>query len=306
MKKQHISSMLAAFGMAAISGLIPANAQDAPAAPPAPTPAPPATPPAAPVPVPPAPAKPKLPELSDTEMKAISSYAIGLQSARNFIGSGLAGKDMNNDEFVKGFIAALEGKEPAYSEDQFRAAMQKLGDLVQAREAKKSEANLAAGKAFLEKNGKREGVTTTASGLQYEVIKKGGDKKYVAPVNGALDNGTKFLVHYRGTLIDGTEFDKSPEGEPFPMSLQVIPGFKEALTTMPVGAKWKLFLPSELAYGARAGPKIGANSALIFELELVSIQAAPAPVPAPPAPPVRPKASATTPPVQVPAPPKSK
>ncbi len=109
-------------------------------------------------------------------------------------------------------------------------------------------------------------------------------------------------------LIDGTEFDKSPDGQTFPMTLQVIPGFKEALTTMPIGSKWKIFLPSKLAYGPRAaGPKIGANSALIFELELVEIQAAP---PAPIAPPIaprvpgppRPRASAVTPPVQVPAP----
>ena len=116
-------------------------------------------------------------------------------------------------------------------------------------------------------------------------------------------------MNYRGTLIDDTEFDKSPEGQPFPMTLGVIPGFKEALTTMPVGAKWKIFLPSELAYGPRAaGPKIGANSALIFELELVEIQQAP-PVPAAPAPPAvpaAPKASAVTPPVPVPTAPAKK
>ena len=125
------------------------------------------------------------------------------------------------------------------------------------------------------------------------------------------------MVNYRGTLIDGTEFDKSEEGKPFPMTLQVIPGFQEALTTMPEGAKWKLFLPSELAYGPRpAGPKIGANSTLIFELELVEIQQAAA-VPVPEAPVVpghpaipsgakKPAATAVTPPVPVPAAPKKK
>ena len=140
-------------------------------------------------------------------------------------------------------------------------------------------ANLAAGKKFLEENGKREGVTTTKSGLQYEVLAKGGDVKYVAPKEGAEDN-KQFMVHYKGTLISGKQFDASPEGEPVPMTLQVVEGFKEALTTMPVGAKWKLFMPSTLAYGEeRRSADIAPNSALIFELELVKIQDAP-PAPA--------------------------
>ena len=158
-------------------------------------------------------------------------------------GSGLTGEDMETAAFVKGFLAGLKGDKPEYPEAKLRAAMEALGKSVQERESKKSEANLAAGNAFLAENAKREGVTTTASGMQYEVIKKGTDKKYVAPANGTPDGGTKFNVHYRGTLIDGTEFDKSPDGKTFPMTLQVIPGFKEALTTMPVGSKWKIFLP---------------------------------------------------------------
>ena len=91
--------------------------------------------------------------------------------------------------------------------------------------------------------------------MQYEVLKQGGEQKYVAPADGAADNGTRFMVNYRGTLIDGTEFDKSPEGQAFPMTLQVIPGFQEALTSMTVGSKWKIFLPANLAYGARSGPQ---------------------------------------------------
>jgi FKBP-type peptidyl-prolyl cis-trans isomerase len=97
------------------------------------------------------------------------------------------------------------------------------------------------------------------------------------------------MVNYKGTLIDGTEFDASPEGSPIPMTLQVIPGFRESITTMPVGAKWKLFIPSELAYGVeRRSAEIAPNTALIFELELVEITDAPPapegggfPVPAP-------------------------
>jgi len=85
------------------------------------------------------------------------------------------------------------------------------------------------------------------------------------------------MVNYKGTLIDGTEFDASPEGSPVPMTLQVVPGFKEAITTMPVGAKWKLFIPSELAYGAeRRSAEIGPNTTLVFDLELVEIKDAPA------------------------------
>ncbi|NWK57472.1 FKBP-type peptidyl-prolyl cis-trans isomerase [Verrucomicrobiaceae bacterium N1E253] len=266
-------------------------------------------------PTPPAPAPvptPALPELSEAEVKEISSFLLGFQQGQGLGGNGLTAADVSTDDLVKGFLAGLKGGRPEIPEEKIRAAMQALSKAVGDREAKKGEANLAAGKAFLEKNGKREGVTTTPSGLQYEILNKGGSEKYAAPAGGAQDTGTKFLVNYRGTLIDGTEFDKSPEGSPFPMTLQVIPGFKEALTTMPVGAKWKLFIPSELAYGPRAaGPKIGANSTLIFELELLEIQKAPAalppvPVPTPGAAPIKPKATAVTPPVKVPVPPKEK
>jgi FKBP-type peptidyl-prolyl cis-trans isomerase len=160
--------------------------------------------------------------------------------------------------------------------------------MLQEREKKLAEENLAVGAKFLETNGKREGVITTKSGLQYEVINKGGDKKYEAPKDGKEDN-KQFMVNYKGTLIDGKEFDASPAGEPVPMTLQVVEGFKEALTTMPIGAKWKLFLPSKLAYGEeRRSADIGPNSTLIFELELVSIEDAPAeqgmPFPMPQAP----------------------
>lgn len=269
MKKTNITPVLGLVGFAGLAVVGPLNAQNA---------TPPATPPAA---------APEL-KLTEAEVKSISSYLLGFQSSRQLGGSGLTAADLDMESFSKGFTGGLKGDKPEYSEDQIRAAMQALGKTVQERQSKVGEQNLAAGEAFLAENGKREGVTTTASGLQYEVIKKGGDKKYVAPADGAADNGTRFMVHYRGTLIDGTEFDKSPEGETFPMTLQVIPGFKEALTSMPVGAKWKIFLPAGLAYGPRqAGPKIGANSALVFELELVEIQSAPAPAPGGATPPVQ-------------------
>ena len=261
MNKNTITSVLGVASLACVIGTATLNAQDAAA---------PATPPAS--------------QLTDAEVKNISSYILGLQSSQRFASSGLEASDIDMETFGKGFLIGLSGGEPEYPEAKLRAAMEALGNTVQARQAKQADVNLAAGNVFLAENAKREGVKTTASGMQYEVLKQGGEQKYVAPAGGAADNGTRFMVNYRGTLIDGTEFDKSPEGQTFPMTLQVIPGFQEALTSMTVGSKWKIFLPANLAYGARAaGPKIGANSALIFELELVEIQKAAAPAPGAPA-----------------------
>ena len=261
MNKNTITSVLGVASLACVIGTATLNAQDAAA---------PATPPA--------------PQLTDAEVKNISSYILGLQSSQRFASSGLEASDIDMETFGKGFLIGLSGGEPEYPEAKLRAAMEALGNTVQARQAKQADVNLAAGNVFLAENAKREGVKTTASGMQYEVLKQGGEQKYVAPAGGAADNGTRFMVNYRGTLIDGTEFDKSPEGQTFPMTLQVIPGFQEALTSMTVGSKWKIFLPANLAYGARAaGPKIGANSALIFELERVEIQKAAAPAPGAPA-----------------------
>ena len=223
------------------------------------------------------PAKPKL---EPAVIKADSSYALGFRTGSTFgqqFGRfGVSADDIQQDTFVKGFMTAVKGDKPELSEEKLQAAMQALGDLLQAREKETATANLEAGKKFLEENAKREGVTTTKSGLQYEVLAKGGEEKYVAPKDPAKDN-KQFMVHYKGTLISGKQFDASPAGDPVPMTLQVVDGFKEALTTMPVGAKWKLFLPSNIAYGPeRRSADIGPNSTLIFELELVKIQDAPA------------------------------
>lgn len=236
--------------------------------------------PAAPTAEPAAPAKPKL---DPAVMKSDSSYALGFRTGstfgREFGRYGVGATDIDADQFIKGFMSALKDGKPGLSEEKLQAAMEALGDSLQAREKETAAANLEAGKKFLEENGKREGVTTTKSGLQYEVITKGGSEKYVAPKEGAEDN-KQFMVNYKGTLISGKQFDASPEGSPVPMTLQVVDGFKEALTTMPVGAKWKLFLPAALAYGEqRQSADIGPNTTLIFELELVKIQDAP-PAPA--------------------------
>lgn len=215
------------------------------------------------------------PSVDPAVLKKDSSYFLGFSSGKQFAGHGLTVADVDTDAFVKGLLAAFDSKADI-DEEKFKNTMQALGDVLQEREQQKASANLEAGKKFLDENGKREGVTTTKSGLQYEILNKGGDEKYVAPKDGE-DSNKQFLVNYKGSLINGTEFDASPAGEPVPMTLGVIDGFKEALTTMPVGAKWKLFIPSELAYGEqRQGADIEPNSVLIFELELVKIEDAPA------------------------------
>jgi FKBP-type peptidyl-prolyl cis-trans isomerase len=131
---------------------------------------------------------------------------------------------------------------------------------------REGQENLENGNAFLEKNKAREGVVTTPSGLQYEILTEGEGPKPTAE--------DQVRAHYHGTLIDGTVFDSSVDrGEPAVFALnQVIPGWTEALQLMPVGSKWKIYLPSDLAYGERGGgPTIGPNSTLIFEVELLEI-----------------------------------
>jgi FKBP-type peptidyl-prolyl cis-trans isomerase len=223
-----------------------------------------------------APAKPKA---DPAASKSDASYALGFRTGgtfgQQFGRFGVTAADLEQDTFIKGFMDALKNGKPSLDEARLQAAMEALGTMLQEREKKLADENLAAGNKFLETNGKRVGVITTKSGLQYEVLNKGGDKKYQAPKDGKEAN-KQFIVNYKGTLIDGKEFDASPAGQPVPMTLEVVEGFKEALTTMPIGSKWKLFLPAKLAYGEqRRSADIGPNSTLIFELELVSIEDAP-------------------------------
>lgn len=283
--KFHLTPGVLALGLAT---LIPAAAQnEAAAEQPAATPAAEAatTPPAgatATTPPTEVPAAPPAAPVDPAKVKTDSSYGLGFRTggefAQNYGQFGIKADDIDTEAFLKGFITAFKGDKPEVSEENLKAAMQALGDLLQTREKEGAAKNLEAGKKFLEENGKRAGVITTKSGLQYEVLEKGGDQKYVAPKEGEPEK--QFMVNYKGTLIDGTEFDASPEGEPVAMGMQVIEGFKEALTTMPVGAKWKLFIPSAMAYGEqRRSAEIAPNSVLIFELKLVEIKDAP-PAPA--------------------------
>lgn len=230
---------------------------------------------AAPAPVAPAP-------VNAAEARKDTSYALGYRTGGSFgqeFGRfGVKLDDLEMETFIQGFRAAVKGGKPELEEARLQAAMTAFGEMLQQREKAAAAANLEAGMKFLAENGKREGVKTLESGLQYEVLAKGGESRYVAPKEGEPEK--QFMVNYKGSLIDGTEFDSSPEGAPVAMTLSVIDGFKEALGLMPVGAKWKLFIPSNLAYGEeRRSADISPNSALVFELELVEIKDAP-PAPA--------------------------
>ena len=192
------------------------------------------------------------------------SYFIGLQ-----IGSQFQGQDFAFDAAAlnEGLKDSMSGKQPKYSRDELMAAMGAFEAKMQAQADKMAQVAKEAGEKFLADNAKREGVVTTPSGLQYEIIKKAEGNKPAAT--------DQVKVHYHGTLVDGKVFDSSVDrGEPVTFPVQgVIKGWVEALQLMPVGSKWKLYIPSELAYGENgAGGKIGPNAALIFEVELLGIE----------------------------------
>lgn len=201
--------------------------------------------------------------------KEQASYAYGYNAAAQIKFEDL--HDLNYDIVIQGFVDLLKDKELKMTDVQRQDAVieyeQKIREKIAAMRKEALENNKKEGAEFLAKNAKREGVKTTKSGLQYEVLKKGAGKVNPKPTD-------TVTTHYHGTLIDGTVFDSSVDrGEPidFPVN-RVIPGWTEALQLMNVGDKFKLFIPSELAYGERgAGAKIGPNSTLIFEVELLGI-----------------------------------
>lgn len=174
---------------------------------------------------------------------------------------------LNRDNLLAGFVDGVVGREKVMA--KMEAAAYRRTEMEAAREkavAVQFADNKAAGEKFLAENKTKEGVQTTASGLQYKIIKKG---------NGAVPADTSRVeVNYRGTLIDGTEFDSSYKRKKPATFLanRVIKGWTEALTMMPVGSKWELYIPYELAYGSRQSGKIKPFSALIFEVELLGIK----------------------------------
>lgn len=189
------------------------------------------------------------------------SYAIGLGIGQNLLSMGAQG--INVDDFANAIKSVLNGEEPAMGHAEAREIVNKYFAEL---EAKMNDANVEKGATFLEENKKKENVVTLPSGLQYEVLTEG---------NGKLANATdQVKCHYEGTLIDGTLFDSSVKrGEPAIFGVnQVIPGWVEALQLMPEGSKWRLYIPSDLAYGARgAGEMIPPHSTLIFDVELIQV-----------------------------------
>tara|TARA_B100001741_G_C16512786_1_gene580617 strand:+ start:511 stop:1185 length:675 start_codon:yes stop_codon:yes gene_type:complete len=196
----------------------------------------------------------------NTQMDSVS-YSLGISVANNLKSSGF--ESIETHAVASAFSDVFEGYEVKINEEDANMLIQ---DYFVELSQKKSQEAISAGKALLDENAKKEGVTTTASGLQYEVLTNG---------TGATPVETdQVTVHYHGTLVDGTVFDSSVErGQPatFPVN-GVIPGWVEALQLMNVGSKYKLYIPSDLAYGERgAGGSIGPNETLIFEVELLSI-----------------------------------
>lgn len=210
--------------------------------------------------------------LALTTQKDKASYAIGMN-----IGKSVAAKfksdslDVNTAIFLRGMKDAMAGGKTLLTDDQAKAVLDTLqADMTKNQEAKMAiagDVNKAKGDAFLAANKAKDGVVTLPSGLQYKIVTPGTGPKPTL--------SDSVVCNYRGTLIDGTEFDASAKhGGPatFPVG-QVIKGWTEALQLMPVGSKWQLYIPSDLAYGSRgAGGDIGPNSTLIFDIELLSIK----------------------------------
>jgi FKBP-type peptidyl-prolyl cis-trans isomerase FklB len=202
----------------------------------------------------------------DTEIER-ASYAYGMDVASSMERSGL---ELDVDSFVQGFRDTLTGEDVLLSNQEKMQIMQEYSQKMREQQMAEMEAqgarNLTEGQEFLEQNGARDEVVTTASGLQYEVIEKG-----VGPKPGP---SSTVSVNYTGTLIDGTKFDSSYDrGQPaqFPLN-GVIPGWTEALQLMNVGSKYRIYVPPDLAYGERgAPPVIGPNATLIFDIELMEI-----------------------------------
>jgi FKBP-type peptidyl-prolyl cis-trans isomerase FklB len=229
------------------------------------------TPPAKPKPATKTPAasaakSPAAPVLKTQKEK--DSYALGLN-----IGRGLSKQpvDLDAPSVLRGMKDALAGAKPLLTDEEVNAALTELQTQAKAKADQQrqqaGEANVKEGTEFLAANKTKEGVVTLPSGLQYKILKQG-----TGPKPAATDT---VVCNYRGTLLNGKEFDSSyKRGQPatFPLN-RVIKGWTEAVQLMPVGSKWELFIPPDLAYGANgAGPDIGPNATLIFEVELVSIQ----------------------------------
>lgn len=196
----------------------------------------------------------------DTDLKK-ASYAIGQQIGGNMKQQNI---EIDSDVMAMAMKDAIKG-DSKMTKEEIQQAMMKLQEAAMKKQQEAAEDNKKKGAEFLEKNKSAEGVKVTQSGLQYKVEKEGDGK--------TPSKTDTVKAHYKGTLIDGTQFDSSYDrGQPAEFPVQgVIPGWSEALQMMKVGSKYKLFIPPELAYGASGRPGIPANSVLVFEVELVDI-----------------------------------
>ena len=209
-----------------------------------------------------------------TDPKERTSYALGVNFGSNLKNQGV---DVNLDTLRKGIEDALAGQ-PKLDDNEMRETFNQLRTTIQARMAEKGKANKEAGEKFIAENKTKPGVTNTASGLQYKIIKPGTGTE-------SPKHGDEVQVKYTGRLIDGTVFDSTDKrgGEPARFKVgQVIPGWTEALQLMTKGAKWELYIPSNLAYGERATGAIPSNSTLIFDVELIDFTKGAPPAPSQP------------------------
>lgn len=199
-----------------------------------------------------------------TSTSDIVSYGIGRQMGDQLASDPFEG--VNPAAVAAGVLDALSGKANPLSQEQMMAAFEEMQEIMSEKEAEKSKMAAVEGDTFLAQNATKEGILVTESGLQYEILQAGDGEKPSAE--------STVSTHYHGTLIDGTVFDSSVErGQPaqFPVN-RVIKGWTEALQMMPVGSKWRLYIPHNLAYGPQgSGGKIAPFSALIFDVELLAI-----------------------------------
>jgi len=206
-------------------------------------------------------------DLTTPQQKA--GYSVGANMGGALAGQGLQ-QDLDLDALLQGIKDAMAGGDMKMTVEDMQASLEQLSTQVQARAQAEIEQQAQAGKDFLAKNATAAGVKSTASGLQYLVVTEGGDAS--APMPKESDT---VRVHYHGTLIDGTVFDSSVErNEPISFPLNgVIPGWTEGLQLMNVGDKYRFFIPAELGYGANGAGPIPPNSTLIFDVELLAIEA---------------------------------
>ncbi|MDO5465237.1 MAG: FKBP-type peptidyl-prolyl cis-trans isomerase N-terminal domain-containing protein [Akkermansia sp.] len=249
---KNTTRTILSLGMVALAPLT--FAQDAPA--PAPAPAPAAAPAATP---------------SPEEVKQVFSYLLGQQfgSQMAMDVNTLRADDFDQATFFKGVADGLANKvDPEMRQKDVAACMQAFMLELQKRAADAAAANLAAGKAYMEENGKKEGVVTTKSGLQYKVLSAGNGRTFDAKKDGSAAIAS---ITYEGRLVDGTVFDSSATPVDMPIN-GVIPGFAEALKLMPIGSEWEVVIPAQLGYGEQGPGIIGNNATLIFKLKLVDIK----------------------------------